>query len=129
MDELKNKVILSVDDDAMNQELLQDIFEGTGCQIDIAETGLMALRMFREKEYDLILMDVQMPDMDGYQATSEIRSFSEKNNRKRVPIIAITANALSGDREKCLAAGMDQYLSKPININELRNIVYTIINH
>jgi two-component system, sensor histidine kinase and response regulator len=88
----------------------------------VAGTGNAALEALARQPFDLVLMDVQMPEMDGLEATVLIRE-SEKETGKHVPIIAMTANAMVGDRERCLAAGMDGYVSKPIQIKELFEVI------
>jgi len=105
--------ILLVEDNIINQEVALGILNSWELTADIAKSGLAALSILNEKYYDLILMDCQMPEMDGYAATSAIRS--GKTLQSTIPIIAMTANAMKGDREKCLTAGMDDYLSKPID--------------
>ena len=129
--------ILVVDDHQVNQQLGVLMVERLGFRADVAGNGHEALEALSRIPYDLILMDCQMPEMDGYEATKKIR---EAESRKRkaneapspdalrltsdhVPIIAVTANAMQGDREKCLQAGMDDYLSKPIRPEELSNIL------
>ena len=84
----------------------------------LAESGNKALDAWRKQAFDIILMDIQMPEMDGFEATSRIREH-EKSTGKHIPIIALTAHAMVGDRERCLAAGMDDYVSKPINATDL----------
>jgi len=84
----------------------------------LVDSGKKALAAWQEQPFDLILMDVQMPDMDGFEATAAIRE-QEKSGTKHVPIIAMTAHALVGDRDRCLAAGMDDYISKPVNVYDL----------
>jgi two-component system, sensor histidine kinase and response regulator len=84
----------------------------------VVESGQKALDAWRKQPFDLILMDVQMPEMDGLEATALIRE-QEKSGTKHVPIVAMTARAMVGDRERCLAAGMDDYLSKPIDVADL----------
>ncbi len=106
------KKILIADDYAINSELLKEMLELMECLVDIAEDGQKALEAHNQNAYDLIFMDIQMPKLDGYDATKQIRI--SENGSKRTPIVAITANALSGDREKCIDAGMDDYVSKPI---------------
>ena len=115
------KKILIAEDYFVNQEVTQDILELMDFTVDIAENGREALEKFENGSYDAILMDVMMPEMDGFQTTAEIRKKEKKG--KRTPIIALTANAMSGDREKCIEAGMDDYLSKPIEATKLEEIL------
>lgn len=117
--------VLVVEDYPVNQELTKEMLEMLGCQVEIAENGLEALDKLQESAFDLIFMDIQMPDMDGYDCTREIR----KNERQEdhVPIVALTANALQGDREKCLTAGMDEYISKPFRLIDLENVMLKFI--
>ena len=109
--------ILIVEDNTINQNLVQLMLERLGYRADVAGNGLEALNALRRQEYDAVLMDVQMPEMDGYEATQRIRQEFELLRQPR--IIAMTANAMSGDREACLMAGMDDYISKPIHVDEL----------
>ena len=92
-----------------------------GYQADVAANGKEVLRSFELQPYDLILMDVQMPEMDGFEAARSIRKLWASADQPK--IIAITAYALEGDREKCLAAGMDEYISKPVKLEELRAVL------
>ena len=94
--------------------------------IDVAKNGKEALEMFAVKQYDLILMDIQMPVMDGIVATKKIREI-ESTSDQRVPIIAITANALAGDRNNCLAAGVDDYISKPFQVEVLVRMMNNLL--
>lgn len=112
-----NAHILVVDDYIVNQELTKEMLEMMKCEVDVAEDGNEALSLYKEATYDLIFMDVQMPGMDGYDVTRQIRML--EGSAKHTPIIAVTANALVGDREKCLEAGMDDYISKPIKGSDL----------
>lgn len=114
--------ILLVDDYFINQELAKDLLEIMECTVDIAEDGEEAITKYQETDYNAIIMDIQMPVKDGYQATREIREL-EKSNGKHVPIIAITANALQGDDQKCYDAGMDAYISKPLDPKKLEEIL------
>lgn len=115
------KKILVAEDYFINQEVTQDILELMDFTVDVAENGREAIEMFRLKNYDAVLMDIQMPEMDGYEATAKIREL--EGNCRHTPIIALTANALEGDREKCVEAGMDDYISKPIEAVKLEEIL------
>jgi CheY-like chemotaxis protein len=108
--------VLLVEDNPVNRQLAQKILAMAGYQVETAENGQLALEALARSRYDLVLMDCQMPVLDGYAATRKIREW-EKAGRlpSRLPVIAMTANAMIGDREKCLAAGMDDYLTKPLD--------------
>jgi CheY-like chemotaxis protein len=108
--------ILLTEDDKINQIVLSRILKECGYNVDIANNGVEAVLMCEKNSYDIILMDIQMPEMDGIEATRKIR---KKEIDEHTPIIAITADALKGDRERFLSNGMDDYVSKPINIEEL----------
>ncbi len=110
--------VLLADDNVVNQKLMLSILEKRQCVVETAWTGREVLRALEKRSFDVILMDLQMPEMDGSETTAAIRE-KEKSTGKHVPIIAVTAHALHGDRERCLAAGMDGYISKPIIIKEL----------
>ncbi|MEA2011890.1 MAG: response regulator [Verrucomicrobiota bacterium] len=116
---------LLVEDNKINQKVAKMIIERGGHSVDLAENGEKALKMHEKKKYDIILMDVQMPVMDGLQAALKIREKEKKN--EHVPIVALTAHALKGDKEKCIEAGMDDYLSKPIQQNLLWKMVDKVI--
>jgi signal transduction histidine kinase/CheY-like chemotaxis protein len=105
--------ILLTEDNIINQRVALRILEKAGHRVAIAENGREALSLLSEQTFDLILMDVQMPEMDGFEATALIRAL-EKRTGRHIPIIAMTAHAMAGDRERCLAAGMDSYISKPV---------------
>lgn len=111
--ELKELNILLVEDNPINQRITQLMLEPLVKRLEVARNGKEALDMFGTSRYDLILMDVQMPVMNGLVAAEKIRGL-EMSSSGHVPIIAITANAMLGDREQCLAVGMDDYISKPI---------------
>lgn len=114
--------VLLVEDTPTNQRLAEFLLARRGHVIEIAQNGRQALEMVEKKNYDVVLMDVQMPVMDGFQATAAIRALSDPV-KSHVPIIAMTAHALKGDAERCLEAGMDAYVSKPIQSEELIELV------
>ena len=114
--------ILLAEDNAVNQRVARAILEKAGHTVAVAVNGRNALGLWEDRHFDLILMDVQMPDMDGFEATAAIRQ-REKESRAHIPIIAMTAHAMSGDRERCLDAGMDDYISKPIRGPALLDLV------
>jgi PAS domain S-box-containing protein len=113
--------ILLAEDNAFSQRVASLMLAKLGCQVDIATSGREAIRLLGEHRYDLVLMDCQMPEMDGYEATLAIRR--QTGPESRVPIIALTAHAMYGDRERCVAAGMNDYISKPVKIEALRTIL------
>jgi len=114
--------ILLAEDNVVNQRLVERILEKEGYEVVVVANGLEALEAVKKKTFDLVLMDVQMPEMDGLEATRAIRQ-SEQATLEHVPIVALTAHAMTGDQHRCLAAGMDSYLSKPIAAAELRATV------
>jgi CheY-like chemotaxis protein/anti-sigma regulatory factor (Ser/Thr protein kinase) len=108
--------VLIVEDNTVNQKVAATLVARAGYEVDVASNGRLALERIKQAEYDAILMDCQMPEMDGYQATREIR---RTEGERHTPVIAMTAHAMQGDRERCLSAGMDDYLTKPIDRQEL----------
>jgi CheY-like chemotaxis protein/HPt (histidine-containing phosphotransfer) domain-containing protein len=114
--------ILAAEDNAVNQALIRRILEKLGHTPVLAANGREALDYASTESFDAVLMDVQMPEMDGFTATAKIRE-NEKNTGAHGPIIAMTANAMKGDREKCLAAGMDEYLSKPVSSKQVQELL------
>ena len=114
--------ILLAEDNSVNQQLARRILEQRGYSVTVAPDGRRAVSAWESGRFDLILMDVQMPELDGFQATAQIRQ-KELATGVRVPIIAMTAHALKGDRERCLESGMDDYLTKPINRAELYSMI------
>ncbi|MDR2048052.1 MAG: PTS transporter subunit EIIC [Treponema sp.] len=118
---LKDHRILLVEDIEINREIMIALLEPTSLQIDCAENGAEALRIFTEfpGKYDLIFMDVQMPEMDGYEATRRIRAFEKEHPSNGIPIIAMTANVFREDVEKCLEAGMNGHVGKPVDFDEV----------
>lgn len=117
-DELGEVKVLLVEDNRMNQTLAKKVLEGFGFTVEIADNGKIALEKYKLEHYNIILMDIQMPEMDGYTATAEIRN-NFPTEKAKVPIIAMTAHAFTGVQEKCLEAGMDDYISKPFKTKEL----------
>jgi signal transduction histidine kinase/CheY-like chemotaxis protein len=118
--------VLLADDNAVNQKLAVHILRKRNCLVQTAISGVQVLSELEKQTFDLILMDVQMPEMDGLEATAKIRQ-KEKSTGKHVPIIAVTAHAMKGDRERCLDAGMDGYISKPIQASELFATVESVL--
>ena len=115
--------ILLVEDNPVNREVAVGMLENLGCSIEAAENGRLAIDAMNCATYDAILMDCQMPVMDGLTATGEIRRREQTSGAARVPVIALTANAMEGDRERCLAAGMDDFLSKPFTQQQLATLL------
>ena len=119
---MDSRYVLLAEDNQVNQAVGRAMLESLGCMVDVASDGREVLKLLESASYDLILMDCQMPSMDGWEATRRIR---ENKNPKlaRIPVIALTAHVKDGDREQCLAVGMDDYLSKPFRLYELSEIV------
>ena len=121
--------ILLAEDNPVNQEVALGMLESLGCHADLASNGLEVLAALKQKVYDLILMDCQMPEMDGFEATRCIREMEQErsanleHSSSRIPIIAVTAHAITGDRERCITAGMDDYLSKPFVQEQLQPLL------
>lgn len=111
--------ILVAEDEPVNQQVIGKLLGMAGYSYDIAENGEKAVELFRQKEYQAALFDVQMPVMDGLAATQEIRAIELKENKKRLPIIAVTARAMFGDKERILEAKLDDYIAKPYNLNDV----------
>jgi signal transduction histidine kinase/CheY-like chemotaxis protein len=118
--------ILVAEDDGINQLYMKDFLQLQGWQVDSAFNGLQAVEKFSKNKYDIILMDGQMPKMDGFQATIKIREL-EKEKKSHIPIIAITGYAVSGDKDRFLESGMDDYITKPINESVLLEKIHTFI--
>ncbi len=114
--------VLLVEDNPANQLMAQTLLKKLGCTFDLAENGIDALKAVENTRYDLVLMDCMMPDMGGYEATRRLRA-REAGGTRRLPVIALTANALSSDGERCRAAGMDDYVSKPYSLEQLKSAI------
>ena len=119
--------ILLAEDNPVNQKLAVRLLERRGHRVTLASTGREAIAAFEKSRFDLILMDVQMPDMDGLEATEEIRA-RERQAGLHTPIVALTAHALKGDRDRCVAAGMDGYINKPIEADRFIQVVEEMAN-
>jgi len=115
--------VLAVDDSEINLEVLVGQFEVLGLVLDTATNGIEALTLWRERSHALVLTDIHMPDMDGFELTRQMRAEEGALSRPRTPIVALTANALKGEAERCLEAGMDDYLTKPLTLDRLREAV------
>lgn len=118
--------ILLAEDNPVNQTLAVRLLEKRGHAVIVSENGRVALEALDKQTFDLILMDVQMPQMNGLQATAAIRQ-GEFTSGKHIPIIAMTAHAMAGDKERCLEAGMDAYISKPIRIEDLFSAIEEVL--
>jgi len=116
-------IILVAEDNAVNRIMVIRILEKMGHQVNSVKTGRDVLTAIRDKEYDLVLMDLQMPDMDGLEATRVLRNSQSSYYQPDLPVVAVTAQAMRGDRERCLAAGMNDYLSKPLRKNDLVEVI------
>ncbi|MEL7495990.1 MAG: response regulator [Planctomycetota bacterium] len=114
--------VLVAEDNSVNQRLIAELLRRAGHVVTLVDNGVDAVASFEDNEFDLVLMDVQMPEMDGFDATYQIRRIQAQTGN-RVPIIALTAHASPADRKRCLAAGMDEYLAKPIRANELHSMI------
>lgn len=115
------------EDNVVNQTLAFRLLEKRGFVVSIAVNGREVLAALEKEDFDLVLMDVQMPEMDGFEATAAIRQ-GEQVSGRHIPIIAMTAHALKGDQERCLAAGMDAYISKPIRTHDLFATIESVMS-
>jgi CheY-like chemotaxis protein len=115
--------VLLVEDNPVNQEVARAMLQELGVEVVSAWSGEEALEKLGADRYDVVLMDCQMPNLDGYMTTSRFRELEQEQRRARTLVVALTANALSGDAEKCFAAGMDRYLSKPFTIEQLLGVL------
>ncbi len=117
--------ILAAEDQSINQQVLRAFLTGAGHEVTLVEDGALALAAIQQSDFDIVLMDIQMPNMDGFEATRAIRALSDPLGA--IPIIALTANAMAGDKERCLESGMDGYVSKPINADDLQREIAAVI--
>jgi len=113
--------VLVVEDNMINQKIAKGIINQLGHKVTVADNGQIGIEIFKKNSFDIVLMDIQMPVMDGFTATKEIREWEHDENKSPVYIIALTANALKEDREKCFAVGMNDFLSKPFKINDIKS--------
>jgi len=119
--------ILLVEDNELNQRLMKISLTRYNYIVTVAVNGLEGVQMFKNQKFDLILMDIMMPVMDGFEATREIRYLEKQDKSLRnIPIIAFTANTINNDREKCIQGGMDDILEKPFDINKFREILSSL---
>jgi CheY-like chemotaxis protein len=114
--------VLLAEDNPVNQKVASLHLKKLGCTVVAASSGRAAVELHKNSRFDCIFMDLLMPDMDGFEATKKIRS---QESGSRIPIIALTANAMPGDRERCIASGMDDYVAKPIHVAELQRVLST----
>jgi len=117
--ETERKKILIAEDNAINQKVALLLLQKYQQTIDIADNGRIAVEKFRKQDYDLVLMDLHMPELDGFEATLKIREIEESENRKKVKIFAMTASSVSDESERCYAVGMDGYITKPFRAEEV----------
>lgn len=123
----KGKKALIIEDNIINQKLTDKVLTALGFDVTLANNGLEGVNQRKSADFDVILMDIQMPVMDGITATKEIIRYEKENHQHHVPIVAVTANATRGDREKYLAVGMDEYIPKPIGVDKIKNTLMDIM--
>ena len=119
--------ILVAEDDLINQAVFHALFSAMGYPINCVANGREAVKALNAKRYDIVFMDLDMPYMDGYEATVQIRALERKHGSQPVLIVALTANAIAGVRDKCLAVGMDDFLSKPVKMGELQEKISVLL--
>ena len=125
----KNARILVAEDEPVNQQVIGKLLGMAGFSYDIAENGEKAVELYKEKTYDAALFDVQMPVMDGIAATQEIRKLETENHKPHLPIIAVTARAMFGDKERIMQNQLDDYIAKPYNLNTVVDTLNKYINN
>lgn len=123
VDDQRRTKILLAEDDEVSRILFENIANREGWAVSLTKNGKEAVDLFKQERFDLVLMDVQMPIMNGYEAAGRFRGLERSKDAARTPIVALTAFSIKGDREKCLEAGMDDYMSKPVNLDELHKMV------
>ncbi len=126
LDPISARVLLA-EDNPVNQKVARIMLERLGCEVTIAADGSQAFQDLREGDFDVVLMDCQMPGMDGYAATAAIREWERNEGRKSLPIVALTANVMAGAQDLCLAAGMTDYLAKPLTIHQLSDVLRRVL--
>jgi len=115
--------VLVADDNPVNQKIAEQMLRKRKLDVTLADDGRRAVEAYQSHAFDLVLMDVQMPEMNGFEAVAAIRALELAEGRRHTPIVAVTAHAMAGDREKCLQAGMDAYLAKPLRRQQLFELV------
>ena len=126
--EIKRRIrVLLAEDNPVNQTLTVRLLQKRGYEVSVVGDGRAAVEAFQKEDFQLVLMDLQMPEMDGFEATSAIRE-KERSTGRHIPIIAMTAHALKGDQDRCLAAGMDGYISKPIRTSEMFSTIEDVLS-
>jgi CheY-like chemotaxis protein len=120
--------VLIAEDNVVNQRLTTRLLEKQGHKVTVVDNGLAALAILAQQPFDLVLMDVQMPEMDGLETTAAIRA-QEHGTGRHLPIIALTSHAMQGDQERCFAAGVDAYVSKPMKVDELYAAIDRLCRH
>ena len=125
----ENLKALIVEDNPINRKMLKHTLKNIGIHSDIAENGQIGFNMAKQNQYDIIFMDIQMPIMNGVEATKAIINYENENQLPHTPIVAVTANALKGDRERYMSEGMDEYVPKPVNLQNFFEVLKKILAH
>jgi len=119
---MKKLAILLAEDNVLNQKIIILNLKKYGLNIDVANNGLIAVEKYKPNKYDIIIMDIMMPVMDGYEAAREIRKIEKKNN-SHIKIIGLTANTYDVDKERCISAGMDEFMTKPFDVELFKKVI------